>query len=232
METRKPFETITLHDPAVDWGATKNPPFVEHACSACGGLPEGATQAVLDGLEKGDLSRAFCDPCGGAGVVRVPEYEPYDEARFAIERDVNRLRFFDGERPTIFVYRRLTRPQFQKWVSLATSHEDRCIRAFQAGVIEIRWPDRPAYRPAWLGRAALNMDEKELVALEQEYGVDRLDEIDVGIQILARSDVPLDCTPVFPVPPSSVDAWAAVQRRSAARNRTGARPTSGAPKGP
>lgn len=232
METRKPFETITLHDPAVDWDAVKNPPFVEQACSACGGLPEGAAQAVLDGLEKRDLSRAFCDPCGGAGVVRVPEYEPYDEARFAIERDLAKLRFFEGQAPTVYVYRRLSRPQRQKFVSLATSYEDRCIRAFQAGVIEIRFPGRPAYRPTWLGRAALSMDEKELTSLEEQHGLEPIDLIDIGAQVLARSDVPFDCSPTFPVPPSSVDAWAAVQRRSAARNRTGARPTSGAPKGP
>jgi hypothetical protein len=238
METRKPFKTIRLHDPAIDWNAVKHPPIVERECAACGGLRSDdlarIRKAIEDGLEARDLSKAFCDACGGEGVLHVPEYEPYDEGKFCTERDLEKVlrHTFPGAKPVVFTYRRLTTPQRQKWVSLATSYEDRCVRAFQAGVIAIEFPDAPKYVPRWLSKGALTMDDKELREVEEEHGIEWPDLLDIGSQVLARSDVPLDCTPSFPVLPSSVDAWVAVQRRCAERRAIAAPPSSDARKAP
>ncbi|UJR81490.1 hypothetical protein [Sandaracinus amylolyticus] len=215
METRKPFDVIRLHDPAIDWDAVKRPqPCPNERCS------NGLDEAVDDGR---------CETCGGEGFVRL-----YDEGRFCTERDLEKVlvHTFPGETPVYFVCRRLTTPQRQKYISLATSHDDEYVRAFQAGVIEIRFPDRPKYVPKWLAKGALTMDDKELRDLEKDHGIEWPDLLDVGSQILARSNVPFGCTPSYPVLRSSVDAWVAVQRLCAERRASAAPPSSDGPKAP
>jgi hypothetical protein len=195
MEIRT-FETIVLHDPAIDWEA------VGRARQMAAPEAEFATSRDMRLLSEDGVS----------------EHGPYLT--------------HPGMSPTIYRYRRITRPQLQKFVSLAGSTEDRFIRAFQAGVVEITCPDRPVYAPKWISKGALVMDEKELTALERELGIEWAALLDIGSQILTRSTVPFDCAPRFPVPPSSVDAWAAVSARTAARNQTAPHPTSDAPREP
>jgi hypothetical protein len=155
---------------------------------------------------------------------------PDAAAKYAMERDVALI--YDpkadvnlchpGDKPVIFTCRRLTRPQVQKFVSSATTDEDRWVKSFQCGVVRIEFPDGTVYEPEWITRGALCMSEKDLVALEEAHGFETNDILDIGMQISRRSDVPFDCTPSFPVPPWSVHAWAVASLRSAERSRAAA----------
>jgi len=217
-ESRKVFEAIRISDPAIDWVRMAMPPMVEKPCTDC----------PADGL-------AACATCGGERTIRDLAYEPHDinsfrNLRETAEQKHRRLIFFEGERPVLFRFRRLTRPQIQKFVATATNEVERAIFAFRAGVVEIQRPGEPAFKPEWISRGALVMDEPELRDLE-EGGLDWSDEVDIGDQILSTSDVPFGSTPSWRVPQPLVRVWAAAYLRSAERSQSAARATSGAPSG-
>lgn len=166
--------------------------------------------------------------------VAVDASGPDAGAKYATERDLALIydpgngvaRVHAGERLTLFTCRRLTRPQVQKFVSSATTDEDRWVKAFQCGVVRIEFPDGTVYEPEWIARGALCMPEKDLVALEEAHGFETNDILDIGMQISRRSDVPFDCTPSFPVPPSLLHGWAAASARSVVRSLAAAPPSS------
>lgn len=161
-------------------------------------------------------------------------------AKYAMDRDLTLIhdpehdvsRVHEGERLMVFTCRRLTRPQVQKFVSSATTEEDRWVKAFQCGVVRIDLPNGTVYTPDWIARGALCMPEKDLVALEEEHGLETNDILDIGMQISRRSDVPFDSTPSFPVPPWLLRAWAAASLRSAVRSRAAALQSNSEAKAP
>lgn len=183
-ESRRVFEAIRVHDPAIDW----------------------------------ERMRTAEEPLDMAGFRQLREP---DEKRHA------RLILFEGEQVMRFRYRRLTRPQFQNWISTATNEQDRAIKAFQAAIVEIAPPGAPVVRPEHLSRGALVMSEQDLREIEEQLGLEWFDLVDVGDQILSRSEVPLDCTPRWRVPPSLVPVWVAAYLRSAERSQGAAASISG-----
>jgi hypothetical protein len=200
MDHRKTFTVVRLWDPAIDWEAMKRPPIVGYD------LRE-------DGSEDEDRPRFA--------------YEPTTELIYSMGRDVDRLVYKPGERPFFFKYQRLTRQQMLSMVARGVTQEEKRVRAFQCGVVEVIAPDGSAWKPRNAKRAGFTtMEEADLDALEREHGIGWTDLQEVGEIVLTRSDLPLGCEPHFVAPPSSVAAWAAESRRSAERSRTAAAPSS------
>ena len=132
METRKTFDAIRLHDPAIDWAAVD----ASH--------PDAAARYA----KERDLSLIY-DPEKGVELVHA------------------------GAKPVLFTCRRLTRPQVQKFVSAAVTEEDRWVKAFQCGVVAVRFADGSLYQPEWIGKGALHMSEGELTAFEEARNLAR-----------------------------------------------------------
>lgn len=148
--------------------------------------------------------------------------EPCDEVRYAVDRDVSRLLYRPGTRPIVFRAKRLTRAAMLGLVARATTDDERRVRAFQAGVVEIEFADGNVWRPEGAARAGyLAMDDGDLDALE-ERGIAWADLIEVGAIILTRSELPFGCAASYQAPRSSVAAWAALSRRSAEPSPTDA----------
>lgn len=142
-------------------------------------------------------------------------------------RDPAKLVLHPGAKLMLFTCLRLTRDRFS-WVESATSDVERCLRAFQCGVIEVQRPNGETWRPAGFNKpgdfTGLSDDELDLF--------DPCDHVEIGGVILERSRVPFDYAPRYTVRRSSVDVWEAVLRHlSAAPSPDAAAQSSSGPAG-
>jgi hypothetical protein len=149
---------------------------------------------------------------------------------YASERKLERLVMRAGHAPTLFRYQRITRPAWLKFVSRGATDEERRVRSFQAGVVEVHAPDGRVWKPGDIDRPDyVAMSEADLDALEQHYGVGIADLQEIGEVVRLRSELPFECEPLFPVLPSSLAVWRAASLRSVARSLTAAAQSSTAP---
>lgn len=141
-------------------------------------------------------------------------------AKFAKSRDRADLTFVPGKEPVVYRCRRLRRSRMllvDESVSMAAAED----RAFAHGVLEIRVPGRAPAKPAGDSWTAEEMELLEWADIRE-----------VGSVVMARSRVPFDSSPRYPVLRSSLDVWDAAVSLCAEPSQGSASPRPSAPEGP
>jgi len=159
---------------------------------------------------------------------------PFDKLlTFGKSRDLDLLVEDDGHslvigEPVRYVFRRLHRRQFYDFVERAESKPERHERAFCAGLVRVEGGrfSQP-FRPEGVdevGFLSSSWDELEAA------GISLAEAWDIGQWIYAVSSLPFGSSPRLPLLPSSLLAWDALERPSAAPSRSESDDDSGAHK--
>lgn len=150
--------------------------------------------------------------------------------RYATTRDPDDLPELPpgADEPVTFHCKRLTRSQILDFVELVSLDTRKHARAFCAGVVRITggrfgegWePEQSAAKNGLLS-------DEELDAQQ----IAPADLLEIGQVIYVRSVAPFDCSPHYPLQPSSLAVWEGNARRYAERTPEPAAPNSEPPKG-
>lgn len=135
------------------------------------------------------------------------------------ERKESDLRIYDGAKPRYFVVRRLKRSEM---VAIDDLYGDSTKRAaaFAMGVVSA---DRP--------QGLIKPSHSRWTSEELDEYFEHSEVEDVGAYVYATSRIPLGLPVSYALPPSSVDAWAALASRFVAQSRADAVPSSSEPEG-
>lgn len=150
-------------------------------------------------------------------------------AEYARSRDPEALpEALPGTSPVIFHVRRLSRSVVLDFVENQSNDQKRFVSAFMAGVVRVtggRFGDQ-GWEPETIhARDHVAMTEAELDACD--FSISCM--VEIGSVIYMKSIAPKDCSPRYPVRPSSLHVWEGLDHPSAERNRADAARTNDAP---
>lgn len=144
-----------------------------------------------------------------------------------ITRDESKLVMLPGRTPVVFHAVRLSRKAYE-WAMSTPSEQERCFRAFRAGVRRVDLASGPWTPAGTEARGYIAMTEDEA----DTFGI--ADHQEIGGLVLERAVLPTDCEGGYSVRPSSRLVWAARQLSSlsAAQSRGERAPTLRGPAAP